>query len=134
MVLTAAVFLIWDVIFTHWGVWGFNEDYLLGIYFLKLPLEEWLFFFTVPYACVFVYACLNAYIQKDFLGPYRGAITWGILLLALLALLTNADKAYTSWTAVGLLVWLGTLWFAWKPAWLGRFYLAWLVCMIPLCW
>ena len=29
--ITATVFIIWDVIFTHNGVWGFNESYLLGI-------------------------------------------------------------------------------------------------------
>ena len=131
MLGTAIVFLIWDAIFTHWGVWGFNPDYLVGIYFLKMPIEEWMFFFTVPYACVFIYACLNAYIKKDILGPYADKITYAILGLATVALVLNYDKAYTSWTAIGLMVWLGTLWFIQRPAWLGRFYLAWLVSMIP---
>lgn len=58
---SGTVFLIWDVLFTKWGVWGFNPDYLVGIYFLGLPLEEWLFFLTVPYACIFIYACVKAY-------------------------------------------------------------------------
>lgn len=131
MLLTAAIFIIWDAIFTHWGVWGFNDDYLVGLYFVKMPLEEWLFFFTIPYACVFIYACLNAYIKKDILGPYREKITWAVLLLALVALVTNTDKAYTTWTAVGLILWLGILWFVWKPKWLGRFYLSWLTAMVP---
>lgn len=131
MLITASAFLIWDAMFTHWGIWGFNPDYLLGIYFLKMPLEEWLFFFTIPYACIFVYACLNAYITKDILGPYQDTITYAVLILAAIALIFNWDKAYTSWTSIGLIVWLGILWFKFKPAWLGRFYLSWIICMIP---
>ncbi|MFK7970200.1 MAG: lycopene cyclase domain-containing protein [Bacteroidia bacterium] len=131
MLASASIFLIWDACFTHWGVWGFNDDYLLGIYILKMPIEEWLFFITIPYACVFVYACLNAYITRDFLGKYRAQITYVLLIMSALILIFNWEKAYTSWTAVGIIVWLGTLWFVHKPSWLGRFYLSWLVCMIP---
>ena len=48
--LIAIIYLIWDVIFTNTGIWGFNNNYCLGIYFLKIPLEEWLFFFVIPSA------------------------------------------------------------------------------------
>ncbi len=67
MVINALIFIVWDSIFTHHGVWGFNDKYLVGIYLYNLPLEEVLFFVTVPYACVFIYECLNVYIKQDFL-------------------------------------------------------------------
>ena len=51
----AAFIISWDVLFTIWGVWGFNEQYLLGPTFLHLPLEEWLFFLCIPYAFMFLY-------------------------------------------------------------------------------
>ncbi|MEC8400048.1 MAG: lycopene cyclase domain-containing protein, partial [Bacteroidota bacterium] len=71
--LTMACFIAWDVIFTARGVWGFNSDHLAGIDLLGLPIEEWLFFITVPYACVFTYACFKKYIPKSPLGfGHRG--------------------------------------------------------------
>ena len=48
MLISLAIFIIWDVIFTSHGVWGFNEQYHSGWTILGLPLEEYLFFITVP--------------------------------------------------------------------------------------
>lgn len=62
--LTMLIFIPWDVIFTINGIWGFNPDYLIGVDILHLPLEEWLFFITIPYACVFSYACYKAYLPN----------------------------------------------------------------------
>ena len=64
-VLIAIGFIGWDVWFTNMGVWGFNPKYLSGIYWLNLPIEEWLFFFCIPYACVFSYHTLKVLILKD---------------------------------------------------------------------
>ena len=57
--LVGAFFIVWDVIFTINGVWGFNDDYLVGFRIFHLPIEEWLFFVCVPYSSVFIYFVLN---------------------------------------------------------------------------
>ena len=44
LIITGAIFLIWDEYFTIKEIWGFNPLYLLGIYLGHLPLEEVLFF------------------------------------------------------------------------------------------
>jgi lycopene cyclase domain-containing protein len=62
--LIAIPFLIWDAIFTENGFWGFNPDYLVGVSLFGLPIEEILFFWVVPLACVFVYECCKFYFRN----------------------------------------------------------------------
>ena len=57
-------FIIWDAIATYRLDWGFNKEFLIGIKFFGLPLEEILFFVVVPFACIFIYENL-AYFVKD---------------------------------------------------------------------
>ncbi|MFN6039186.1 MAG: lycopene cyclase domain-containing protein, partial [Bacteroidota bacterium] len=64
------IFIPWDILKTDHGVWGFNQDYICGIYFFNLPIEECLFFVCIPYACIFIYECLNYYLKKDLLLKY----------------------------------------------------------------
>lgn len=54
-------FLIHDYCFTHMGIWGFNSTYLTGSYIGNLPIEEVLFFVVVPFSCVFIHQCCQAY-------------------------------------------------------------------------
>jgi lycopene cyclase domain-containing protein len=104
--VAAAIFLVWDVLFTQWGVWAFNHQYVLGYYFLGLPLEEWLFFVTVPYACIFLADVFEAWFPlREGLLAARGAFLAFGLLVAVVFLL-GLPRLYTSWTMGGLLLWL----------------------------
>jgi len=71
MFLVGAVFIIWDAIFTAYGIWGFNERYLSGLEAAGLPLGEWLFFFTVPYASIFIYEVIK------YFAPWQRWTGWG---------------------------------------------------------
>lgn len=64
-IIAGSLFLIWDSIFVKLGIWGFNPQYLSGIYIANLPLEEILFFVCIPYACVFTYFALQHLIPKN---------------------------------------------------------------------
>lgn len=68
LVITTCVFIIWDIIFTHNGIWGFNEDFFLGIKLALLPIEEWLFFICIPYACIFMHYALIELFPKLILS------------------------------------------------------------------
>ncbi|MFD2245670.1 lycopene cyclase domain-containing protein [Pontibacter ruber] len=129
--VNAAAFIFWDVQFTKAGVWGFNPEYLTGIYLFNLPLEEVLFFITVPYACVFIYDVLNAYITKDLLQPYAKAIALTLIVVLPLIAIFNVEKWYTSITfmLLALLHLLHLRYYGTK--YLGRFYLAYLVHLVP---
>jgi len=58
-IITAVPFIIWDIIFTEKGIWGFNEKHISGISIYNLPLEEILFFIIIPYCCLFTYHTLK---------------------------------------------------------------------------
>ena len=57
-------FLLWDAYFTDNHIWGFTDEHIAKIYLYNLPVEEVLFFFLVPYSCVFIYEVLIGYFPK----------------------------------------------------------------------
>lgn len=95
--ITAAFFIIWDVAFTSMGIWGFNPRYLTGIEIINLPLEEWMFFITIPYACIFIYESLNYFIRKDLLGNGAYPLTYGLIVcLAVLGFFISTSGTQAS--------------------------------------
>lgn len=128
--ITGAFFVIWDAIFTAMGVWGFNDSHLIGLRMLGLPVEEWMFFITVPYACLFIYEVLIYFVKKDVLGKVARPFSIALMLALLPLGLLHLDKWYTSVTFLFTAAWLAFI--VWRnPAWLGRFYLGYSVSLIP---
>jgi lycopene cyclase domain-containing protein len=109
MVLPAIFYIVWDNWFTASNVWSFNPEYILEIFVYKLPLEEVLFFFVVPYCCLFIYACIRSYFPE--MRCTRSAdYALGILALALLiAAIIFRDRLYTSVTFVLNAFFIGVL-------------------------
>lgn len=68
------LFIAWDVVATARGHWSFNPDYVTGIKLLNLPVEEVLFFITVPYSCLFLYEAVSWYSQKNSLTVKRQSL------------------------------------------------------------
>jgi lycopene cyclase domain-containing protein len=48
-------FWIWDVMAAARGHWWFSDQYTVGIHWLGLPVEEWLFFPIVGFVSVFTW-------------------------------------------------------------------------------
>jgi lycopene cyclase domain-containing protein len=131
MAITGLFFLFWDVLFTIHGVWSFNQAYIVGVKFFGLPLEEMLFFLTVPFACIFIYACLNHYVK--WLMPYRltNNISGMVILLSVLMLIFYHDRLYTVVTFGLLPVLVLLIQYVFKADWLNRYYLAYFVALLP---
>lgn len=131
ILIMGGLFIAWDVFFTAQGVWGFNERYFAGYRLLHLPVEEWLFFFTVPFACIFIYECLNAYIERDLLASAEKVLTplmaFGFLLVGLL----YWGRLYTSTTFLLTGAFVLYHWLFLDGRYRSRFYLAYLVSLIP---
>jgi lycopene cyclase domain-containing protein len=131
LIISAIVFIAWDIWFTYAGVWRFNPDYVLGYYLAGLPLEEWCFFFIIPFSCVFIYEVLNYFVKKDVLGKAAKYISIILILLLLATSATHLQQLHTAVSMGSLGICLLLLQFAFRVNYLGRFYLAWAVCMIP---
>ncbi len=125
------LFIPWDAWFTHLGIWGFNEDHLTGVALLGLPLEEWLFFICIPYACMFTYHCFRVLGVKDYLGKKTSIFTWVLIAGLLVVIIFFPGKAYTSSAFGGLALWLLLLQQWIKPDWLGRAYFAYFILLLP---
>lgn len=129
--LIAFFFIIWDVLFTKWRVWGFNEKYHQDYKILGLPIEEILFFFVIPFACVFIYKCLAYYCPKDWLAPYDKMISLGGGGLLLLVGIISWDKIYTSTTFLLTGSFLIFHYLKYQNTYRTRFYFAYLISWVP---
>jgi lycopene cyclase domain-containing protein len=131
IVVMMGLFIPWDALFTKAGVWGFTPEHLAPIRLWGLPLEEWLFFICVPYACLFTYHCSRVWWPFDV---DRGWTKWasGALSLFLFSVaIAQHHKAYTctAWSLCA--VWVVFTGYVQRPVWLARFYLSYAVLLIP---
>jgi lycopene cyclase domain-containing protein len=58
------VFGVWDIFATINNHWHFDSKGIFGIYFLYLPLEEWLFFIIIPFCCIFTWEVVKFFWRK----------------------------------------------------------------------
>lgn len=125
------LFIPWDVWFTSKMVWGFNEKYISGIYIANLPIEEWMFFIVVPYACAFIYEVLNYFVPHAPLKSIQNKITGVLILISFVLSVVYVDRLYT-FTTFSLLC-LFLIWHLLinKSEFLGQFYLAFIIIQIP---
>lgn len=129
--IIAFILLVWDIYFTKFEIWGFNDNYCLGIYFLQIPLEEWLFFYIIPFCSLFThfaffYAFPNLRLTK------KTTIYTSILgvVLCITLVITNLSKTYTvvNYTFLILILVLGCIY---NLKLLQQFYLSFLIILIP---
>jgi len=134
MLIPALLYIGWDIYFTSKGVWSFNEVYITGIKLINLPLEEVLFFFIVPYCCVFIYACIRSYFPS-LVNKKKADLV--LKLLAVLLLITGIvyfNKYYTGWTFIAtgafiLILYLFRSYFKGFDA--VSFLISFIICLIP---
>ena len=125
------IFIPWDVIFTINGFWGFDSNYHCGVEFFKLPLEEWLFFICIPFACVFTHYALILYFPNAEIGNLAvKKITIIFLIILITLIFINHDKWYTlvnfSLASISTIIV-----FKYNLKLLKRFFLSYLVILIP---
>lgn len=132
--IPAIIYIAWDAFFTQQKVWSFNADYITGIHLGNLPVEEVLFFFVVPYCCVFIYACIAAYFPavKRSKNSDRILIALGIMLM--IAGVIFYDRYYTSWTFILSAVFIAIVFLArnyFSSFDSAKFLISYAICLLP---
>lgn len=98
------IFIPWDIWFTEQKVWSFNQEYLSGLIIFKLPIEEWLFFITIPYALLFIYENIKTFLKTRPIYKIEQYINIILILVFLYTAAHNHDKIYTfvTFTLLGM--------------------------------
>lgn len=127
--LTAVFFIVWDIAFTWYGVWGFSPQYVLGYFYFGLPIEEYLFFICIPYACTFTYYCIRQYLS--FTAARRTEIVkWAFVTVLVVVALLHLHQLYTSVTFLLLAGYLTFLSYK-KVTYLPAFFFCFLIILVP---
>lgn len=132
ILLTALVFVFWNVRFTQVGIWNFNPEYTLGINYMKIPLEEWLFFLVFPFFSMFIYEGVKSFSPSPKSDKLLAAFS--LILTVAFGLISYLFRqhAYTFFTFLILTVYLGYTIFRNRfRHHLSHFYLTYVVCLVP---
>lgn len=127
--IVAIPFIIWDIWFTAKGVWWFDLNYTLGLKIAGLPIEEWLFFYCIPFACVFTYYCLEKFYTLNRADTLNNLIVFTAFIILGVVGLLYYEKIYTLLTVIVTISTLCYLHFVAKKEWIGRASFVYLVLM-----
>lgn len=131
LIFVGSFYVFGDILFTKYGIWGFNPRYHSSIVLLNLPLEEWLFFIVIPYASLFLHDTLVYLFPSTKLSNWQTRVVSAIIVVSLGAvILMNIEKAYTAiYGSVAIFaIFLATLD---SSQLLNKFYLTFMVIIVP---
>lgn len=132
ILVTAAIFWVWDIHFVEAKVWSFNPEYTIGKGIKGLPFEEWLFFIVIPYSCVFIYEVLKVYLEKyEFAKPFLGFSLCLVVGFALISYFFR-HQAYTYLTFMFSAIYLAyTVFRNHFSKHITKFYFSYFVSLVP---
>jgi lycopene cyclase domain-containing protein len=131
ILVVSGLYIGWDIIVTNWGEWSFNSRYVSGVTVINLPLEEILFFITVPYACLFIYEVILTTSKEATFSISIGIVTAAIVILAA-GSIVYFRQGYTAKALGSCTIFLLVALRMDRPMLESRQYWLWLgVCLIP---
>jgi lycopene cyclase domain-containing protein len=92
-------YIVWDALVTWRGDWWFDEEYLVGLTIVGLPIEEILFFVVVPYSCLYIYEALR-YFLPDKEVPFSKNL---YVILAGVFAITGVAFFYQDYTILAMM-------------------------------
>lgn len=124
------IFLIWDHYFTINNIWSFNSKYISGLHIGSLPIEEVLFFILIPYACLFIWHCVEAYFPKTIGLKFSKWFWYVLLLFSLMMIVVFYDRMYTLITFALLSV-ITIYYIRNEKPWHSSFIFSYIISLVP---
>ncbi|TRO45482.1 lycopene cyclase domain-containing protein [Candidatus Bathyarchaeota archaeon] len=95
LLLVGIFFVVWDIFATYRGHWSFNSLYVNQTKVFGLPLEEIMFFITVPYSCLFVFDAIGHFLGDKKLFTPRKWISAIIAVFIIMSAFGFYGEGYT---------------------------------------
>ncbi|MDH5414861.1 MAG: lycopene cyclase domain-containing protein, partial [Flavobacteriaceae bacterium] len=97
----------------------------------NLPIEEWLFFICIPYACIFTHYAFQYFLPKVSLSQKATNVITIIFILVLFAvIISHSDKSYTFYN-YSLLILILIYSLISQNEQLRIFYITFLIILVP---
>ncbi|MBN1149663.1 lycopene cyclase domain-containing protein [candidate division WOR-3 bacterium] len=129
--IMAVFMIVWDYFFTKAGIWSFNHKYITGYHVFNLPTEEVLFFFVVPFSCLFIYESVKYFVKTEIPRKTSTLICIFPALIFLVMSFVFKDLTYTMVCSAFLSFLLFVNALIIKPPYIVKFFLAYFVSLVP---
>ena len=131
-IFSGALFLMMCWRFTEFGIWNFNDEYITGIFWFKVPLEMWMSVIIIPFSSVYIYEWLKIKLEKFEKANLFLAVSL-ILLISFIAMAYFYSRALFSFFVFFLTaIYLGYTIFRNRfKKHLTKFYLSYFIMLIP---
>ena len=132
ILLMSAVYLPWDILFMHWGIWNFNPKFTMQSRWFLLPIEEWLFFVAVPFACVFTFECVRYFKKTAPSKRFTQITSFSVLAIStVLCVFAAFEELWYTFSATLLCSAMLLFHIQRRSEFLGYFLFAWFILLIP---
>lgn len=129
-ILWSSLYILWDIYFTAWGIWGFNTTHLSGYFFYGLPIEEILFFIIIPAACILLYRSVEVFITPRQ-STLSDLLHIGFIIAMVVFGITFRDHIYSRWAVSMNLLSVSAFILLANSSFL-KFFLTYFITLIPM--
>ncbi len=132
IILTSAIFIIWDNRFTQTGIWNYNSEFFSGKEILYLPWEKWLYYIVISWVSLFIYEWVKIKFSQLKIDNVSLAISLALFVVFGLVAFFSRLKIYTFFTFFLLAVYFGYTIFRNRfKSHFTHFYITLLLLLIP---
>ena len=132
IIFTEAIFVMWNKRFIELGIWEYNPNYITGIEFLAVPIEEWISFLIIPLSTAYIYEWLKIKFEKFEQANIFVALSLVIFAFSGVFAYASRQNLFTFFTFFLTAIYLGYMVFRNRfKKHFTKFYMAYFIALLP---